>query len=131
MFLREFFMPVTVVAFLVTFGKYFSVNWFGIFMPSVIGFEVLLFAFTGGVKVGELADQFQKSSSAPQPNKELLAARQRNAAQAEQAKQQVDGGEPAKKTPANAKQEKANAKKAEKAEKAAEKAAATAAKKTK
>lgn len=106
-------MPVTVVAFLVTFGKYFSVNWFGFFMTSTVGLEVLLFATTGGNKF--VQTEKVNAPKVAEPNQELIEARrQRRAAEEQQAQQHQDE---TKKSAAQTKQEK--------------KAAAAAAKKTK
>ena len=112
MLLSEFFMPITVVAFLITFGNYFSTHWFGIFMPSLVGLELLMFMTTGQTKIGEKVESPKVDSAA---NKDLLAARQRNTEEEQHAKQL----EELKKATANPKQEKANAKKAAQAEKAA------------
>lgn len=99
MFLSEFFMPVTVVACLVTFGKYLSVNWFGIFMSTTVGAELLLFATTGGVKTTQKAEIPKVSAPI---NPELIAARQRKAEESQPAPKE----EEVKKSAGNTKQEK-------------------------
>ena len=99
-------MPVTVVALLTTFAKYFTANWFGYFMPALIGLEILLFvgtakggkSFEGGV-VASVSSPVRRPQ--PPPRSELDNAE--------------GAAEDPKKTPA--KQEKANAKKAGSAEK--------------
>lgn len=110
MFLSEFFMPVTVVAFLVTFAKYFTVNWFGIFMPALIGTELLLFVGTRGGKSfeGEVVPNVSSPVRRPQSPPELE-------------KERPAEEDTPKKTAAQQKQEKANAKKAASAEKASNK----------
>lgn len=97
-------MPVTVVAFLVTFAKYFTVNWFGYFMPTLIGVEILMFVgIRGGTSFeGEVVASVSSPVRRPQPPV---------------IENEGVGEDDTKKTAAQQKQEKASAKKAASAEK--------------